>query len=150
MSDVAAVGREERPKGAVVPGEQVLPGVVADHPDQVGRPHDVREHERSRDPLRALVLEREPIEQAPGSRRTRASAEAFERVPCRSRLGSRRIVISAGGVRLRQEHADISGLERRFELLPRDPSSPQDRDGACRVAPCEDQRTPRGGGHRTE
>jgi hypothetical protein len=101
MCDVAAVSREEGPKGAIVPGEQILPGVVADHPDQVGRPDDVREHERSHDPLRALALEREPIEHAPRSLRTRSSAGTLERLSGRARLRARRVLVPARGVGLR-------------------------------------------------
>ena len=80
VGHLAAVRGEQGAKRLVVPGEQLLPGLVADRPHQVRGPHDVGEHEGAPDPFGRSPATATARRGSPRRLRGRRGAEPLERV----------------------------------------------------------------------
>ena len=117
----------------VVPAQDVVPRLVADRPDQIGRADDVGEHERpDHPPARGVLVS--CADQLVASVRLASRTQARERLLRHLQLQDRGRLVPGQAVGERERSARLRGLERRVRLGPRAQSLAElDDRGGCVV-----------------
>ncbi len=132
-----------------MPAQQLLPGVVADEPDQVRRGHDIGEHERLRHAHDRALGRRLVAEQLGHGLDIPRGAEALEDRPRGSEVSVGRSHVATCEQRLAVEDAAPRAFVGQLDLLPLSPRPVEDPSRLGMVAGGELHGSP-GGQRRTD
>ena len=104
---------------AVVPAEQFLPGLVADQPDEVGRGHDVGEHERPSRPGRGDArIASDLLEQTIRARDVECGSESLEDASSRPQIPPAAAGSPSGSQGARVYEPGARGFVGQIRLVP--------------------------------